>query len=151
MWLKDIKTSEYIKIHTTEHRHIFCLRSDWNDWNERHATSMTTFLKWQHPDSDATDCWREEGELRLEPRKHPDVKLPKLRRDSEGLALTLISMGCSCSTAVEYLPCNQKVGGSIPAGCRFFPSSFPTFLHQWSVLNQIPQGGASLTVCCDNN
>ena len=23
----------------------------------------------------------------------------------------------------------------------------PTFLHQWSVLSQVPQGGASLTVC----
>ena len=28
--------------------------------------------------------------------------------------------------------------------------SFPTFLHKWNVLNQVPQGGASLTVCCEN-
>ena len=27
--------------------------------------------------------------------------------------------------------------------------SFPTFLYQWSALNQAPQGGASLTVCCE--
>ena len=25
----------------------------------------------------------------------------------------------------------------------------PTFLHRWSALNQVPQGGASLTGCCE--
>ena len=29
--------------------------------------------------------------------------------------------------------------------------SFPTSLQQWSVLNQVPQGGASLTGCCESN
>ena len=29
--------------------------------------------------------------------------------------------------------------------------SFPTFLHQLSVFNQVPQGGESLIVCCESN
>ena len=32
----------------------------------------------------------------------------------------------------------------------FFFLSFPTFLHKSSVLNQIPGGGASLTLCCES-
>ena len=31
-----------------------------------------------------------------------------------------------------------------------FLLSFPTFLHHWSVLNEVTQGGASLTVYCDS-
>ena len=27
--------------------------------------------------------------------------------------------------------------------------SFPTYSHQWSVLNQVPQRGASLTLSCE--
>ena len=33
----------------------------------------------------------------------------------------------------------------------FFFLSLKTILHQWSVLNQIPQGGSSLSVCCERN
>ena len=44
---------------------------------------------------------------------------------------------------VEHTPCNQEEVGSNPAGARLLP----TFLHQWSVPNKVPQGGLSLTVC----
>ena len=33
----------------------------------------------------------------------------------------------------------------------FLLPSFPTFLHQWSGLNQLPQESASLSVCCESN
>ena len=42
----------------------------------------------------------------------------------------------------------------IPLGAGlffFFFLSFPTSLPHWSVLNQVPQGDASLTVCCESN
>ena len=54
-------------------------------------------------------------------------------------------VGHGCSTAVEDTPRNQEVVGSNPPGCCAFfllLLSFPTFLHQWSVLNQVPQGGS---------
>ena len=56
-------------------------------------------------------------------------------------------------TTVKRTPRNQEVVGSNPAGCwAFFLLLFlPTFLHQWSVLNQVTQGGASLTLCCESN
>ena len=46
---------------------------------------------------------------------------------------------------------NLEVMSSNPIGCMVFLLllSFPSFLHKWSVLNQVPQGGASLTVCCE--
>ena len=63
--------------------------------------------------------------------------------------------GCySCSTAVEHTPQNLEVIGSNPAGCWalfFFFLFLPTFLRQWSVLKQNPQGGASLSVSCESN
>ena len=61
-------------------------------------------------------------------------------------------MGCNCSTVVECAPRKLVVLGSNPAGSWaffFIFLSFPTFGHQWRVLNQVPQGGASLTVCCE--
>ena len=60
-------------------------------------------------------------------------------------------LGRGCCTAVGHTPHNQKVEGSNLAGSGFFLLSFPTYLHQWSVLNQVSQGGASLTVCCESN
>ena len=39
---------------------------------------------------------------------------------------------------------NQEIVGSNPAGWCW---AFPSFLHQWSVLNLVPQVGASLTPC----
>ena len=61
--------------------------------------------------------------------------------------------GRGCSTLVELKPRNLKVVGSDPAEgwafLCFFSLSFPTFLHQWSVLIQVPQGGTSLSVCCE--
>ena len=46
---------------------------------------------------------------------------------------------------VELTPQKEEVMGSNPARCR---DSFPTFLPSlWGVLNQVPQGGASLQVC----
>ena len=43
----------------------------------------------------------------------------------------------------------------IPPGAglfSIFSLPLPTFLHQWSVLNQVPQKeSASLTVCCERN
>ena len=67
--------------------------------------------------------------------------------------LSSFDSGRGCSTAAEHMPCNLEVMGLNPAGCRafFFFQSLPAFLHQWSVLNQVPQGGASLTVCCERN
>ena len=54
------------------------------------------------------------------------------------------------STAVEQMPRNLEVMGSNPPGYwafssssffsfHFFSLSLPTLLHQWSVLNQVPQ------------
>ena len=47
---------------------------------------------------------------------------------------------------------NREVIGLNPAGCRAFLLllllSFTNSLHQRSVLTQVTQGGASLTVCC---
>ena len=44
----------------------------------------------------------------------------------------------------------QEVAGSNPTRCWAFLFFYlPTFLHQSRVLNQVPQGGASLTVCCE--
>ena len=66
-------------------------------------------------------------------------------------------MGRGCSTVVEHTPCNQEVEGLNPAGCWLFFFfclfflSLSTFLHQWSALNQVLQGGASLTECCERN
>ena len=54
--------------------------------------------------------------------------------------------GRGCSTAVWPMTRNQKVVASNPT---LLLLSFPTFLHQWSFLNQVPLGGASLTVCCE--
>ena len=54
--------------------------------------------------------------------------------------------GRGCSKAVVNKLSNMEVVGSNPAGCwAFFLFFFPTSLHQWSVLNQVPEGGASLT------
>ena len=54
-----------------------------------------------------------------------------------------LSWCSSCSTTVvKLVPHNQEVVGSNPAGCW----AFPNFLHQWSALNQVPQGRAPLTV-----
>ena len=59
-------------------------------------------------------------------------------------------MGHGCSTVVEQTPHIHEVVGLNPAGCWafFLLLSFPTFLHQWSLLNQVTQGAASPTVCC---
>ena len=48
-------------------------------------------------------------------------------------------MGRGCITAVENMPRHLEVVGSNPPGCWafFFFLYFPTFLHQWSVLNQV--------------
>ena len=47
--------------------------------------------------------------------------------------------GADCKTMVECKPCNQEVVGS-----NLLISS-PTYLHQWSVFNRVPQiAGASL-------
>ena len=61
-----------------------------------------------------------------------------------------------CSTAVEHMPRNLEVVGLNPARCwayflLFFSFllSLPTYLHKWSDLNQVPQGGATLTVCIE--
>ena len=61
--------------------------------------------------------------------------------------------GCGCSTTVEHTPRNLEVVGLNPAGCSFFFFflSLSTFLHQWSVLNQVPHGGASLAECYERN
>ena len=43
-----------------------------------------------------------------------------------------------------------EVVGSNPTGCwAIFLFFFLFLLHQWSVLNQVPQGGASLASCCE--
>ena len=56
-------------------------------------------------------------------------------------------LGHSCSTAVEHISCNQEVVGLNPAmGFFLLLLSFPTFAYQWSVLDRVPQGGASVTV-----
>ena len=50
---------------------------------------------------------------------------------------------------VEHTPNYQEVVGSNPAGCWAFfllLLSFPTSLHHWSVLNQVPQRDA---MCCE--
>ena len=51
---------------------------------------------------------------------------------------------------LEHTPHNQEVVGLNPTECWAFllHLSFPTFLYQWRVPNQVPQGGAPLTVCC---
>ena len=69
-------------------------------------------------------------------------------------------VGRICSTVVEHTPRHLKVVATYPAGCwafsssssfDFFSLSLLTFLPQWSVFNQLPQEGASLTVCCERN
>ena len=67
-------------------------------------------------------------------------------------------LGRGCSTGVEHTPHIPEVVVSNPAGCRAFfffflrfLLSLPTFLRQWSVLNQVPQGGAFLAVCSESN
>ena len=45
---------------------------------------------------------------------------------------------------VEHTPCNPEEVGSNPAGAGLLP----TFLHQWSVPNKVPQGGVSLNASC---
>ena len=49
---------------------------------------------------------------------------------------------------VEHMIRHQEVVGLNPAGCWafFLLLSLRTFLHHWSVLNQVPQGVASPTV-----
>ena len=62
--------------------------------------------------------------------------------------------GRGCSPAVEHMPCNLEVVGLNPAGCWaffFFFLSFPTFLHQRSVLSQVSLGSVSLPVWCESN
>ena len=51
------------------------------------------------------------------------------------------------------MPHNPEAVGLNDAKCWPFSSSFYllTLNFQWSVLNQIPQGGASLSVCCERN
>ena len=61
-------------------------------------------------------------------------------------------MGRGCMTEFGHMPGNQKVLGSNPTGpwaFFFFVLSLPTLLRHWSVLIQVPQGGASLTTCCE--
>ena len=60
--------------------------------------------------------------------------------------------GSGCGAYVEHTPRHYEVVGSNPAGCRaffLFVPSLPTVLHQRSVLNQVPQRGASLTERCE--
>ena len=67
-----------------------------------------------------------------------------------------------CSTAVEHTPGNvevvtpgnvEVVGSNNAGGWAFFlllsvsSLSHPSFLHQWSVLNQVPQKEAPLQLC----
>ena len=63
------------------------------------------------------------------------------------------SQGCGCCTEVEHTPRNLEVVVLNPArlGPFILLPSFPTFLHQWSGLNQLPQESASLSVCCESN
>ena len=51
----------------------------------------------------------------------------------------------------KLLDCSiKKKNISARKGMHFFLLlSFPTFLHKWSVLNQVPQRGASLIACCE--
>ena len=49
-------------------------------------------------------------------------------------------MGRGCNTAVEHTPPNQEVMGSTPVLGFFLFLSFSTLLHQ------VPQGGAALTL-----
>ena len=61
-------------------------------------------------------------------------------------------MDRGCSTAEKHMIGTLEVVGSNLARCwhfYFFFLSSPTFLHQWSVFDQVPQGGASLSVCCN--
>ena len=52
-----------------------------------------------------------------------------------------LSLGLGCSTGIEHSSHNQQIVGLNLSGCRAF------LIPQWSVLNQIPQGGASQIVC----
>ena len=72
--------------------------------------------------------------------------------------LSKLRQSRGCNTSVEHKPHNLEVMGLNPAGCWAFISFFflffqylPTFFHQWSVLNRVSQGGASLNVCCERN
>ena len=51
------------------------------------------------------------------------------------------------------MPRNLEVGGSndglFSSSFTFFYLSLSTLVYQWSVLNQVPQGGAILTVCSE--
>ena len=57
------------------------------------------------------------------------------------------------SMVVEHTPHNQEVvwfeSRRVLGLFLLLLLSFPTFLQQRSVLNQVPQGGASLAVCCE--
>ena len=67
--------------------------------------------------------------------------------------IILLLRGHGCSIVVEHTARNLEAMGLNPAVSSFdiFSLSLPTFLHQWIVFNQVPQGGASLTVCCGSN
>ena len=54
----------------------------------------------------------------------------------------LLSLGSSCSTAIEHMLHDREVMGSNPVGCWVF-SSLP---YQWCILNQVPHGGATLLI-----
>ena len=76
-----------------------------------------------------------------------------IANDSCNFKKNVGGLGNGCSTAAERMPCNLEAVGSNPAGCWAFSLLLllPTFLRQWSVLNQVPQGSASLTVCSERN
>ena len=81
------------------------------------------------------------------------INLMALRKKPSAKSPTRKVLGRGCNKAVEHTPRNQEVAGSNPPGwCFFLPLlPFPTFLHQWSDLNQGHQGGVSLTMCCESN
>ena len=74
-----------------------------------------------------------------------------------GLEFIIYQMGRGCSTAVEHTPRNLEVVGLNTARWWAFFYLFFRFLLSISsyfpspVLNQVPQGGASLTVCNERN
>ena len=68
---------------------------------------------------------------------HFKVFFPEPRLQHNGLAQTLQSGG-------RGLKFRQVLG-------FFLLLSFPTFLHQWNLLNKVPQVAASLTVSCERN
>ena len=67
-------------------------------------------------------------------------------------------MGCGDGIVVEHTPRRWWVRILPGAGLlssfssfNFFSPSLPTFLHQCSALDKVPQGGESPTVCCERN